>query len=116
MKGLIQACVCLAASISLAGCVSSQWGDSGGSLCDSEMVQLGPDTYMATGKYGNGCGAEYKIKHAGVFCRRQGAEIMVQNIDNSPGGDVVFQCLRKGDRDLQRPQYEQVPDVIIENR
>lgn len=80
------------------------------------MVQMGPDTYMATGKYGNGCGAKYKISHAGTFCSRQGKEVMVQNVDNSPGGDVVFQCLRAGDQDLRRPVYERSPDVIIESK
>lgn len=106
----------LFAALVISGCASSKYGDSGGSLCDSEMVQMGPDTYMATGKYGNGCGAKYKIRHAGIYCSRQGKEIMVQNVDNSPGGDVVFQCLRAGDQDLQRPVYERSPDVIIESK
>lgn len=106
----------LAAVVALAGCGTSQWGDPGGALCDSNMVQLGPDTYMATGKYGNGCGSSYKIRHAGQFCRQQGAEVIVQNIDNSPGGDVIFQCLRPGDQGLQRPSYQRAPDMIIEHR
>lgn len=100
----------------LSGCGTSQWGDSGGSLCDSQMIQLGPDTYMSSGVYGNGCGAEYKVRHAGIFCSRMGKQILVKNIDNNTGGNVIFQCLSLGDSDLQRPTYEKEPDIVIEQR
>jgi len=100
----------------LSGCAASRWGDSGGDLCDSQMTQLGPDTYMSSGVYGNGCGTEYKVRHAGIFCNRMGKQILVKNIDNSTGGNVIFQCLSPDDSDLQRPTYEKEPDVLIEQR
>lgn len=100
----------------LAACGASQWGDSGISLCDSRMTQLGPDTYMSSGLYGNGCGAEYKIRHAGVFCQRMGKQVIVNNIDNSKEGNVIFQCLSSGDPALRRPKYQKAPDIVIEQR
>lgn len=100
----------------LSGCASSQWGGSGASFCDSQMTQLGPDTYMSSSVYGNGCGTEYKMRHAGIFCGRMGKQILVKNIDNSTGGNVIFQCLSLGDTDLQRPTYQKEPDIIIEQQ
>ena len=48
--------------------------------------------------------------------------VTVINMKTSPfvgGGksfDVTFRCLVKGDPALVRPNFEQVPDVIIEDR
>lgn len=100
----------------LAGC-ASQWKDSGIGLCDSEMVNLGPDTYMSSGKYGNGCGYKYNIKHAGVFCSRMGKSILVDNIDKTKeDSSVIFKCLSKNDVELQRPSYNKSPDIIIKHQ
>lgn len=99
----------------LSGCASSRWGESGGSLCDSQITQLGPDTYMSSAVHGNGCGIEYKVRHAGIFCGRMGKQILVKNIDNSTGGNVIFQCLSSGDTDLHRPTYQKEPDIIIKH-
>lgn len=100
----------------LSGCASSQWGESGGSLCDSQMTQLGPDTYMSSGMYGNGCGTDYKVRHAGIYCSRMGRQILVTNIDNSTGGNVIFQCLVPTDPELQRPTFQREPNIIIQQR
>lgn len=102
MKGFA---IALFAGITLSGCGTSEWGSPGGKLCDSEMLSVGPDTYIATGKYG-GCGAEYKIKHAGIFCQREGKEVLVTNIDDSQRGQVIFKCLEPQDKDLKRPKYD----------
>ncbi|MCZ0752592.1 hypothetical protein [Aeromonas enteropelogenes] len=101
-------------SVMLAGC-ASEWGVPGGKLCDSEMLNIGPDTYVASGKYG-GCGASYKVKHAGIFCQREGKEVLVTNIDDSMGGQVIFKCLPPGDKDLKRPTYGYAPGVTMDNQ
>lgn len=98
--------VVVGVSLLLFGCSSSQWGDKGGSLCDSEMLTIGPDTYMAGGKFGNGCGATYKVKHAAVFCQRLGKEVLVTNIDDTSPSQVIFKCLPPHDKDLKRPVYD----------
>ncbi len=85
-------------------------------LCSSRFAPLGPDTYMATGMHGNGCGYKYEIEHANTFCREQGKNIIVKNIDKKPGGGIVFQCLNTNDRDLQRPTYEKEPDIVIKTK
>ena len=103
-------------AIMLLGCASSQWGDGSGSLCDSQMTKLGPDTYMSSAIYGNGCGTDYKVRHAGIFCSRMGKQIVVTNIDNSLGGNVIFRCLSPGDPELQRPTYRREADIVIEQR
>lgn len=104
--------ICL--SSALVACGSSRWGDSGGSLCDSTMVRMGSNTYMAAGKYGAGCGHDYGIRHASVFCAEKGKESLVQNL--AAENQVIFKCLSPGDPELENPTYEQVPDIQVEVR
>ncbi|MEH8151368.1 hypothetical protein Q4S47_00700 [Aeromonas caviae] len=99
-------------SFLVVGC-SSKWGEKGGGLCDSEMLPIGPDTYLAGGRFGNGCGAEYKVKHAAAFCQREGKEVLVTNIDDSQGGQVIFKCLEPQDKDLKRPAYDSYGATMV---
>ena len=102
-------------AITLSACGASQWGEPGGSLCDSEISQLGPDTFMATGKYGNGCGEDRMVRHAGIFCTRKGLNLLVERID--PGNSmVVFSCLAADDPDYERPTYGTDPDIEVDVR
>lgn len=101
------------AALALASCSQS-----------SGVLQMGPDTYTtsASALYGQGgiTGAKSKaMTEAQSFCREQGRQILVRSIDTqvdvwSQGfADVTFACLREGDPDLKRPQYEPAPDVVI---
>ncbi len=92
----------------LVGCAGSKWGE-GSSICDSNVFLLGKDTYMADGA----CGHEYELQHASIFCERRGQNILVDNIDYSTGGHVIFQCLDKGVY-YQRPRYNKSPDIVVE--
>lgn len=112
MKGLV---IALFAGMVLSGCGTSEWGGRG-RYCDSEMLQIGPDTWMASPKHGNGCGASYKVKHAGIFCQREGKEVLVTNIDDSTAGQVIFKCLQPNDQDLKRPIYDGTPGATMGNQ
>lgn len=87
MKLMTKRVLIALAMATLGGCTASQWGEPGGSLCDSEISELGPDTYMATGKYGNGCGEDKMVRHAGVFCSREHLSLLIERID--PGSSMV---------------------------
>jgi hypothetical protein len=78
------------------------------------MVRMGSNTYMAAGKYGAGCGHDYGIRHASVFCAEKGKESLVQNL--AAENQVIFKCLSPGDPELENPTYEQVPDIQVEVR
>ncbi len=99
----------ISTTLLLVGCADSKWGE-GSSICDSNVLPLGKDTYMADGA----CGSEYELKHAFTFCEWQGKNISVNNIDYSKGGNVIFQCLDDGDYDYQRPTYRKSPSVSVE--
>lgn len=106
----VKAILVMCAVLTLAGCAKSKWeGES--SICDADIFSLGRDTYMADG----GCGHEYELKHAAIFCRRQGKEILVDHIDHSAGGYVAFKCLSENDPDYERPVYKRSPDIVVEN-
>jgi hypothetical protein len=99
------------ASIALSGCAGSKYSDSGSGLCDSRIDQLGQDTYISDAP----CVGNYDVRHAGIFCRRQGKEMIVDNLVRGRDGYVVFKCLSSEDAEYQRPSYKQVPDVRIED-
>ena len=112
-SGFAQFSVVLGVSLLLTACGSSRWSESHSALCDSTMSKMGPDTYMATGKYGNGCGTDYGIRHAAVFCSQRGKESLVKRVDPE-ANHVIFRCLSTGDTELQRPTYGREPDVQID--
>lgn len=94
----------------------------------SGVLKMGPDTYSvsvhAAPARGGAPGARnLAITEANDQCTKLGREILVKNISSGrsthlPGGtvEVTFQCLAKGDPDLQRPEYRSAPSAVIEVR
>lgn len=106
------AVVFIAASVISAGCGTSKWGKGGGTLCDADIVKVGPDTYRADGS----CGGNDEAHDAGVFCGRMGKEVLVTNMrGNSGTKGTIFRCLAKGDSEYKRPDYQPSPNVIIQD-
>jgi hypothetical protein len=113
----MRAMMVLAMGAVLAGCAQS-----------SGVLQMGPDTYTvsvhaAPARGGESGARAIALKDANDRCARDGKEILVTNIGSGrsthlPGGtvDITFRCLSKGDPDLQRPMYRNVPSAVIEDR
>lgn len=109
-------CIVIAA-IFLAGCAST-----------GDVMQMGPDTYSvssaaAPARGGPAAARSLALKEANAFCAAQGKQIMVMNVSTSTlndfgagSADVNFRCLTQGDQELQRPVYENSPDIVIESR
>lgn len=89
---------------------------------------MGPDTYSvsvhaAPARGGESGARNLALTEANTKCTGEGKEILVTNISSGrsshlPGGtvEVTFQCLSKGDPDLQRPTYRSAPTTVIEDR
>jgi hypothetical protein len=94
----------------------------------SGVHKMGPDTYTvsvhaAPARGGEPGARNLAISEANAHCAREQKEILVQNISSGrskhlPGATVelTFQCLAKGDPDLQRPSYRAAPTSVIEVR
>lgn len=94
----------------------------------SGVLKMGPDTYSvsvhaAPARGGESGARNLALTEANGKCAAEGKEILVTNISSGrsthlPGGtvEVTFQCLRKGDADLQRPTYRAAPTTVIEVR
>lgn len=107
----------LLASLLLTACAQS-----------SGVHKMGPDTYSvsvhaAPARGGVSGARSLAITEANEKCAKEGREIVVTNVSSGrsshlPGGtvEVTFQCLAKGDPDLQRPQYRSAPTSVIEVR
>lgn len=102
-------------SITLAGCVSA----------DSGVLPLGPDTYQLSVGRAPVAGGPFEARKVALtkaqeHCESQGRQMMVISTrvwgENRGGFDIDFRCLRSGDRDLQRPTLQAVPDHVIELR
>ena len=102
----------LGSTIALSGCAPSQYGESRSSLCDSEMLRMGPDTYMAE----SGCGPDREIRHAGIYCDRRNLEVLIERVEPSPHSNVIFKCLSQDDPRLESPTYGREPDVQVDVR
>lgn len=94
----------------------------------SGVLKMGPDTYSvsvhaAPARGGEPGARSLALTEANQKCEGEGKEIIVTNISSGrsthlPGGtvEVTFQCLAKGDPDLQRPSYQAAPSIVIEDR
>ena len=93
----------------------------------SGVMKMGPDTYSISvdaslARGGESGARNIALTAANAKCDGEGKEIVVTNISSGrsshPGGnaEVTFQCLAKGDADLQRPSYRTVPTAVIEDR
>lgn len=102
------------AALVLAGCAFS-----------NSVQKIGPDTYSvgAVGSPmcgGSACAETAALKEANQFCDAQGKEILVTNTSGGTAtnmghgkSNVIFRCLAKNDRELERPNLRAVPDVVI---
>ncbi len=94
----------------------------------SGALKMGPDTYSlsvhaAPARGGEAGARKLALSEADAKCAGEGKELLVTNISSGrsthlPGGtvEVTFQCLAKGDSDLQRPMYRAAPATVIEDR
>lgn len=93
----------------------------------SGVVSIGPDTYMiANSEWGFTSGGVQKAKvmqEASDYCNSIGKKMLpISTHENdlefgrTPAAEVQFRCLSPGDPELQRPNLQPVPAVIIENR
>lgn len=94
----------------------------------SGVLKMGPDTYSvsvhaAPARGGESGARKIALTEANAKCVAEGKEILVTSVSSGrsshfPGGtvEVTFQCLSKGDPDLQRPRYRAVPTTVIEDR
>ncbi|MFO1324177.1 MAG: hypothetical protein U1F15_08935 [Burkholderiales bacterium] len=99
-----------------------------GCALSSGVLPMGPDTYSvsvsaAPARGGTTGARQVALTEAGKYCADQGKQILVTNTSaaqtNNLGAgkiDVTFQCLAKGDPDLQRPTYRSTPDIVIQDQ
>lgn len=84
----------------------------------SGVLQLGPDTYSVSVASSKTIDArKVALNEAKAFCVGIEKELLVTNT-RGPSYDleVVFRCLNKGDPELVRPVYRDVPNTVIEDR
>jgi hypothetical protein len=93
----------------------------------SGVLQLGPDTYTVSTMAVPGAGGSTEARRmalteANAHCASINRQILVTNMGSSspygaPGkAEITFRCLAKDDPSLQRPVFQQAPDVTIEDR
>lgn len=102
------------------------------SACASHtgIVPMGRDTFMiakqqATGFPGLGNMKAEIIAEASQYCVAQSKELQIVStqetqppyiLGNYPRSEIQFMCLSVGDRELQRPKLQKIPDTVIEIR
>ena len=100
------------------------------SACASHtgVVSIGRDTYMiakqqATGFPGLGNMKAEIIAEGSQYCAGLGKEFQMVSsqetqppyvLGNYPRSEIQFMCLANGDRELQRPKLQKMPDTVIE--
>lgn len=99
----------------LAGCSST-----------GTVMSVGPDTYMVTSQQhnmaGGAAGAQTNaLAEANAKCSAEGKQVLVRNTESGFARpfytySITFRCLATGDRELQRPTFEQSPDVVIQTK
>lgn len=87
----------------------------------SGIMKMGPDTYTVSANDLNLAIAQSAAMDlANKHCEQLNKEILVTNriVTNSvrQNYEVTFMCLSKLDAELQRPKYENKPDIIIQNK
>jgi hypothetical protein len=95
------------------------------------VLPAGPNTYMISVYkppiVGGGSAAQRDaLTQANQYCISQGLNFMPTQTDlstnpfNAAYGPttyaVTFECLKAGDPQLQPPNFQRAPDVVIENR
>lgn len=101
----------------LAGCASN-----------TGIVPMGRDTYMIAKQQGTGFPGLGSMKgeiitEAVQFCDKQGKQFQLTAtketqppyiLGNYPRSEIEFMCLKEGDKELQRPRLQPVPNTIIQ--
>lgn len=100
--------------IALTGCVMS-----------SEVVPVGPDSFMVntTVRGGGGAGGIEAVKVANRYCDSSNLHMIVRRVDSTgvPGwtpvsSNLIFSCVSDSDPEYRRPNLKREPNVRIENR
>jgi len=92
------------------------------------IVPMGRDTYMIAKQQGTGFPGLGSMKgeiitEAVQFCDKQGKEFQLTAtketqppyvLGNYPRSEIEFMCLKAGDKELQRPRLQPVPNTIIQ--
>ena len=92
------------------------------------IVPMGRDTYMIAKEQGSGFPGlgtmKGEIITEGVqFCQKQGKEFQITAtketqppyiLGNYPRSEIEFMCLSPGDKELQRPKLQPVPNTVIQ--
>lgn len=95
----------------------------------SGILPAGPDTYTVTERFsairgGSLTAQKVSMTEASQFCTQQGKEFFPLDMEELPGMttpvntgySVTFRCLNPGDPELQRPNFQPSPNLVIENR
>ena len=102
----------------LIGCASTTTG----------VVPMGRDTYMIAKEQGSGFPGLGTMKgeiitEAVQFCAKQGKEFQITStketqppfiLGNYPRSEIEFMCLNAGDKELQRPKLQPIPNTVIQ--
>lgn len=89
---------------------------------ESWITPFGKDTYSVayTGK--NFAGTKMIVfKAANNYCQKNGTVFEPVNVNSSHGWrsssvELIFRCLDKDDPEIKRTEWEQKPDIVIEDR
>lgn len=94
----------------------------------SGVLPMGPDTYSLSTSSEFGGTVEAKklaLTEANNYCKSMGKELLPLNTaqsvkpdwtgDSIGHYDIDFRCLGVGDEELQRPQINSVPDIVIKS-
>lgn len=96
------------------------------------ILPAGPDTYTVTETYapirgGSTTAQQVALTEANQFCEERGLKFLPMNMTEGSipmqaalygptKYTVTFRCLRPGDPELQRPNFQQTPNIVIEQR
>jgi hypothetical protein len=108
----------LASFLCLEGCAES-----------TGILPAGPDTYIVTERFsairgGSETAQKAAMTDANQYCLQNGlqfdplqmAQLAGMTTPVPTGYTVTFRCLKQGDPELQRPNYEPAPNVVVEQR
>ena len=108
--------------------ISTAVGLLSGCASNTGIVPMGRDTYMIAKQQGTGFPGLGSMKgeiitEAVQFCEKQGKEFQLTAtketqppyvLGNYPRSEIEFMCLKDGDKELQRPKLQPVPNTIIQ--
>jgi hypothetical protein len=86
------------------------------------ILPAGPDTYTVTEAYapvrgGSTTAKQVALPEANQFCEERGRKFLPMNMSEGPTKyTVTFRCLLPTDPELQRPNFQQTPNIVIEQR